>query len=258
VEFRAMVFDQLNFLFPAAHAEETSSPEIDFHIEAGGRQLPVEVRTNERARRYIVYMRADGTVTLTVPRRGSVRMARQFLESKVWWLERQLRKRGAGQVTTKNWTAGTEVLLHGQVERIEVVRAESPCLLRLGPVEFTTANPVSNLRPLVESHLQNLARAELPPRAHELALLHQIRIGKVTVRDQSSRWGSCSPQANISLNWRLIQAPAEVRDYVILHELMHVREMNHSRRFWALVAQVCPGYEACERWLKTNAVRLGL
>jgi predicted metal-dependent hydrolase len=185
-------------------------------------------------------------------------MARQFLESKVWWLERQLRKRGAGQVAPKTWTAGTEVLLRGRIERIEVLRAEPPCLLRLGPVEFTTANPVANLRPLVEGHLQNLARAELPPRAHELAVQHQLRLGKVTVRDQSSRWGSCSPRGNVSLNWRLIQAPDAVRDYVILHELMHLREMNHSSRFWALVAQACPGFEAHETWLKTNAVRLGL
>src|SRR5438067_312828 len=82
--------------------------------------------------------------------------------------------------------------------------------------------------------------SEFPPRVMELAALCDLRIQRVTVRDQKSRWGSCSRRATISLNWRLIQTPDFVRDYVILHELMHLREMNHSRRFWRHVQNVCP------------------
>jgi predicted metal-dependent hydrolase len=86
----------------------------------------------------------------------------------------------------------------------------------------------------------------------ELAKLHGIEVARVSVRNQRSRWGSCSRRGTISLNWRLIQTPAWVRDYIILHELAHRREMNHSDRFWREVERLCPDYLAAERWLKAQ------
>jgi predicted metal-dependent hydrolase len=80
----------------------------------------------------------------------------------------------------------------------------------------------------------------------------------VTVRNQRSRWGSCSANGVISLNWRLVQTPDSVRDYIIYHELMHLREMNHSPRYWRHVASVCSWWEDAERWLKRNGSLLGL
>jgi hypothetical protein len=76
---------------------------------------------------------------------------------------------------------------------------------------------------------------------------------RVVVRNQRTRWGSCSRRGTLSLNWRLVQAPVFVRDYIILHELMHLREMNHSARFWRLVEAACPDYAMAERWLKAHA-----
>lgn len=81
----------------------------------------------------------------------------------------------------------------------------------------------------------------------ELAALHGIGVARVSVRNQRSRWGSCSRRGTISLNWRLIQTPEEVRDYIILHELPHRRHMNHSLRFWQEVERLCPGYFARHR-----------
>jgi predicted metal-dependent hydrolase len=76
------------------------------------------------------------------------------------------------------------------------------------------------------------------------------------VRNQKARWGSCSAQGVITLNWRLILVPEFVRDYVMLHELMHRRELNHSRRFWKLVAAVCPRHRDARQWLLTDGQRL--
>jgi predicted metal-dependent hydrolase len=78
------------------------------------------------------------------------------------------------------------------------------------------------------------------------------------VRNQRSRWGSCSRRGTISLNWRLIQTPVSVRDYVILHELAHLKEMNHSKRFWREVARLCPDYKEAENWLKRHSGEFGL
>ena len=105
-------------------------------------------------------------------------------------------------------------------------------------------------------HLWKLAAAELPPKVFELAAAHQLNVRRVTVRNQRSRWGSCSRRGTISLNWKLIQAPPFVRDYIVLHELMHLRQMNHSARFWREVEVVCPEYKTAEKWLKQNSALL--
>ncbi len=85
-----------------------------------------------------------------------------------------------------------------------------------------------------------------------------VDVKHVTVRNQRSRWGSCSAHGTISLNWRLVQTPDFVRDYIVYHELMHLKEMNHSARFWARVEEVCPGWREAEHWIKRNGSLIGL
>lgn len=79
-----------------------------------------------------------------------------------------------------------------------------------------------------------------------------VGYGRVSVRDQRTLWGSCSPQGDLSFNWRLVFAPEAVLDYVVIHELAHRREMNHSKRFWAIVAAFSPGYREHRKWLHEN------
>ena len=79
---------------------------------------------------------------------------------------------------------------------------------------------------------------------------------KIAVREQKTRWGSCSTKGNINLNWKLIMAPPEIVDYVIVHELCHMRAMNHSKEFWKLVESYCPGYKKCRTWLKASGDNL--
>ena len=82
--------------------------------------------------------------------------------------------------------------------------------------------------------------------------------GRVAVRDQRSRWGSCSSKRNLNFNWKLIMAPPQVLDYVVIHELCHLHEFNHSARFWKLVSEQMPEYEAWKKWLKTHGGELGV
>ena len=95
------------------------------------------------------------------------------------------------------------------------------------------------------------ARQELPARLLELAAHHGLTVSRVSIRNQRWRWGSCSPSGHICLNWRLVDMPPSVRDYVIIHELMHLKRMDHSRRFWTLVAAACPDYQTARGWLRT-------
>jgi predicted metal-dependent hydrolase len=86
----------------------------------------------------------------------------------------------------------------------------------------------------------------------ELGLNHT----RVTIRGQRTRWGSCSRKGNLSFNWKLMMAPEAVIDYVVIHELAHLKEMNHSQRFWRLVAQHCPKWRECKKWLRTHEAEL--
>lgn len=100
--------------------------------------------------------------------------------------------------------------------------------------------------------MQERARRELPPRLLELAERHQLTVRRVSIRNQRLRWGSCGRTGHICLNWRLLLMPDWVRDYVLMHELMHLRRMDHSPQFWAHVAEACPEYETARQWLRAN------
>ena len=100
--------------------------------------------------------------------------------------------------------------------------------------------------------LRARARRELPPRLLELAALHGVTVSRVSVRNQRLRWGSCGRDGHICLNWRLVLMPESVRDYVLIHELMHVRRMDHSPAYWRLVENACPDYRVARNWLRQN------
>ncbi len=104
--------------------------------------------------------------------------------------------------------------------------------------------------------LRREAASTLPPRLLALARVHGIVVSSVSIRNQRTRWGSCSRSGRVCLNWRLLLMPDWVADYVMIHELMHVRRMDHSPRFWALVAQVCPTYPLARAWLRAHGPSL--
>lgn len=99
---------------------------------------------------------------------------------------------------------------------------------------------------------RRLARTVFEQKVSLYAKLMQVSYGRITIRDQKTRWGSCSSSGNLNFNWRLILAPEEVLDYVVIHELAHRKEMNHSARFWAHVAAMMPDYRKQCQWLKQN------
>ncbi len=171
---------------------------------------------HRRARRYILRVLHDGTVRVTLPPWGSSREARVFAEANSAWIARQ--------------------------------KAHHHALHR--------PRPRNELRPLIERWFRNKAERELPGTLLQLARTHDIHVTRVSVRDQRARWGACSAAGSITLNWRLILAPDFVREYVLLHELMHRRELNHSRRFWRLVAACCPRHVEARRWLRKEGKTL--
>ncbi|MGE3273777.1 MAG: M48 family metallopeptidase [Vicinamibacterales bacterium] len=216
-------------------------------------QAPSAVRfvRHRGARRYILRVLADGTLRVTVPRGGSRREATAFVERSADWVARQLELRGRERQVDRAWRDGTPVLLDGEARRLTVAVAPHGVVVTLGgePVLTSAALEAHDVRAAVEAWLRRRATRDLPPALLALADRHGIGVARVSVRDQQSRWGSCSRRGTITLNWRLVQTPPFVREYVLLHELMHRRELNHSRRFWRLVADVCPRHAEARRWL---------
>ncbi len=225
----------------------------DLYLSVGVRRVPVRLVRNRRARRYILRLAPDGAARLTLPSGGTIAEALDFARRNTPWLEKQIIRRNARPPGPERWVDGTWILFRG-----EQVRLQFGLNGQAGSVVFATEavpvkDPSADLRPELERHLRNLAARELAVRTWELAAQHQASISRVAVRNQRSRWGSCSRHGVISLNWRLIQTPAFVSDYIILHELAHLKHMNHSPAFWREVARLCPDFSRAERWLKQNS-----
>ena len=107
-----------------------------------------------------------------------------------------------------------------------------------------------------EPALRKRAAKELPAELLALAAAHAITVTRISIRNQRSRWGACSARGSITLNWRLVLVPPFVREYVMIHELMHRRELNHSKRFWKHVAAACPRHQEARTWLLSEGQRL--
>jgi len=115
----------------------------------------------------------------------------------------------------------------------------------------------TELRPIEDDAAwRQQARRELPERLLELATHHGLTVSRVSVRNQRSRWGSCGRDGHICLNWRLVLMPPWVRDYVLVHELMHLRRMDHSPTYWRLVAEAYPDYRSAREWLRRHGPSL--
>lgn len=219
----------------------------------GSRQIRLHLVRNRRARRYVLRLRPDGSARVTVPRGGSQSEAKRFAAKNGPWLEKELLRQATRPRTPVAWLIGTQILFRGEPTHLEPGLNGEPGLARLGTEAIRVRDLAADLRPEIEGQLWRLAAREFPPRVLELAALHQLPVKHVSVRNQRSRWGSCSRRGTISLNWRLIQTPVFVRDYLIFHELAHLKEMNHSRRFWREVERLCPNFSEAERWLKKHS-----
>ena len=214
------------------------------------REERVEFVRMRRARRYVMRVRPDGTLRVTIPRGGSRAEALAFMERHVAWIARE-RSRVRTERAPVVWTHGSTVLLRGLPHVLEIESSGKGWAARYADRRVRIESP-ANVRPEVERDLRKLAAEQLPVRLNELADDHGLQVTRVTIRNQRSRWGSCARSGAIALNFRLVQMPPEVCDYVLIHELMHLKQQNHGRRFWALVERAFPAYKEAERWLRSE------
>lgn len=218
----------------------------------------VHHRRNAKARRVILRIQDPLTIQVTLPPWASVAEVDRVLRKHTDWLRVHLpRAQARVSRAVQPWHFGTAVLWRGKEEILSEARGLLGSLeCRIGSEQFMLRTLDSDFRPQLIPQFKLTAELELVPRVHELAARHNIPIAKVTIRDQRRRWGSCSTRGNISLNWRLLQAPWFVSDYIILHELAHRTHMNHSAAYWGVVESICPEWREAEVWIRANSRRL--
>jgi predicted metal-dependent hydrolase len=222
-----------------------------------GQSVEVLLRLNPRARRLIVKVHpSTGEVTVVAPSRAALTRALDFARGESAWIARQL----SSVPSRISLSAGARIPFRGEehVIRSGEAHGEGPVWLEKGgdlPVIRVSGRSEHVPRRLTD-FLKRQAKEVLEERAFEYAARIGVKHTRITVRDTASRWGSCSSARSLSFSWRLILAPPFVLDYVVAHEVAHIREMNHGRNFWKLVSQLVGNPDAAQKWLREHGMAL--
>lgn len=232
-------------------------------ITLGGKNIVYTVRQSGRARMPRLKISPRDGLEVILPVGAAERDVEAILLSRAAWI---LKHYPAERPPERQLVSGKKLLYLGRERVLEVgikPRGKTIGVVLDGDtlrvrLPAGTAVTEDTMRAALESWYRAQAKAYLLPRTAELARLHGFHYGKITIKGQSTRWGSCSSQRNLNFNWRLMFAPPGAVDYVIIHELCHLQELNHSRRFWSLVGRLCPDYKHWVKWFKTNGDRLRL
>jgi predicted metal-dependent hydrolase len=216
-------------------------------------QIPYAIRRSTHAKRISVTVDAHGGVEVVLPDRAPAQEAAVAVLQLRPWIQRRLAEldRVRAALAARQGTVpylGRALRLVPQPGRRRV--------LRQGDLLFVPEGDAQ--RPALERFYRRAAAAEVSERLDRACAQVGVRYRRLTIRGQRTRWASCSRSGTISFNWRLLLAPEPVLDYIVWHEVCHLEVMDHSPRFWALVAERCPGFDEQARWLRLNGPTLVL
>jgi predicted metal-dependent hydrolase len=227
-------------------------------LSEAGASLDYTVRRSDRARRVRVRVDPrDGAVEVVLPRRAPAREAARAVEQLGGWIARRRAEvaRAQARVAARAGTVpylGVDLALVPEVGRARVLRRGDGLLVPDAEIGSAV------MREALEKWYRKQARIEITPRLDTAAAAVGKAYTKLSIRDQKTRWGSCSSTGAMSFNWRLLLAPEVVLEYVVRHEAAHLAVMDHSPRFWAVMARLMPGYELPRRWLRDHGGTLVL
>lgn len=228
-------------------------------LQVQGLPEPVEVRRHPAARRMTLRVsRTHRAVIVTLPMQCDLKQAGEFLTNHLEWV----RERLTSMPTAQPFAHDSMVALRGIPHRIVFLgagrRGRPVTVVKLadGPDELHVTGDQEFAPRRLRDWLIAEARKDLAARVAYHARRLGLKAGQLSVRDQTSRWGSCSSTGNLSFSWRLVMAPPTILDYVAAHEVAHLAEMNHGPKFWALVRQTCPQTEEAKHWLQAFGLDL--
>lgn len=225
-------------------------------LEICGAPVEICVRHNARAKRYTLRLpQKGGAPVLTIPGRGTYDEGCDFVLRHTQWLKERLSKKQP----FVRFEPGAAIPVRGREHAlrssggmrgtVRAIREEERSVL-------VVPGAPDHFERRLTDWLKGQARADLADACRRHADNLGLRFRSIAVRDQRTRWGSCSSEGRLNFSWRLILAPPEILDYVAAHEVAHLEEMNHQPQFWALVAKTCPDMERHRAWLRANGHRL--
>jgi predicted metal-dependent hydrolase len=222
-------------------------------VKHGSQIYSIRLRRHRRARRYTLRIHpSDREAILTMPPRGTLSDAKDFAQRHGAWIAARL-----GRLPkAAPFHPGTVVPLRGVPHRIvhrPGMRGTVWTETRdSGERILCVAGGAEHIERRVHDYMKREVRADLQEAVQSCADQLGVKVKRLSIRDQSSRWGSCTSAGSLSFSWRLILAPPFVLDYLAAHEVAHLVEMNHSARFWRVVARICPSMERAKKWLDTS------
>jgi len=217
-------------------------------------EVAYRVRRSDRARRVRVTVDATRGVEVVLPRRAPEREAAAAIRELRPWIERRVAELADARAAVA--ARGNSVPYLGRKLALVTDSPGRSRVVRRGDVLLVPAG--AGRGPALERWYRRAARAEIEPRLDRACQLAGTTYSRLTIRGQRTRWASCSRTGAMSFNWRLLLAPEEVLDYVIWHEVCHLEVMDHSARFWRLLASRSPGYRQQVRWLRAHGATLAL
>ena len=224
-------------------------------VQHEGARFRIALRRRPTARRITLRVSAaTGEVVITLPSRTPVNTAQRFAESHAGWVASRLARLPERVV----FEPGASLPLRGEPHRVRLSGTRGGVRIEWEdgqPVIAVACDPAHAAR-RIRDFLTREARRDLLEAVERYAPRLGQRPIRITLRDTRSRWGSCTARGELNFSWRLILAPPMVLDYLVAHEMAHLREMNHSLRFWALLGELCPNVDAAEAWLKRNGSSL--
>jgi predicted metal-dependent hydrolase len=214
------------------------------------------LKRSQRARSVRLEVSGRAGLVVVVPRRYSLHRLPDLLRAKRAWVLRKLAEVAAHEPSRRGTILDSGDALPYLGRSLELVirrdAGRGAVHVDWGRLIVSLDGSRCDLHAAIERWYRARAESLLREKAEDVSSRLGLRYGRLTIRGQRTRWGSCSHKGNLSFNWKLMAAPEPVVDYVVAHEVAHLREMNHSKRFWAIVASVCPGWRASRQWLKEH------
>ncbi|MGE3142337.1 MAG: M48 family metallopeptidase [Hyphomonadaceae bacterium] len=230
---------------------KTSTREAELKLK-DGRRVAVKLAVNPRARRVSVRIDAAKREAIaTAPSERQLKRALSFAAERAFWIAEELERLPKGQP----FAPGETIPILGRPHVLVRVHGRGAPCIEDGRLIVPTLDPdlfAARVRRFLIAHAKDILSERVAAHAHTIGARYQ----RITMKDTRSRWGSCSSDGAMSFSWRIIFAPMHVLDYLAAHETAHLKEMNHSRRFWALVAKCTPQMEKGREWLRTHGVGL--
>ena len=234
-------------------------------IALGGHVISYVLTMSARARRLRLVIRPGSGLEVVAPLGADLAWIERAIREKSAWIHAKLAGMEAHVIAPRPPLADGRVLSYlGEPVRLALRTGAPPgrfrATLREGVLTLTVAASAASddaiVRAALEAWYRRQARMVFAERIAQCNAAYGFTYGRVAIKDQKSRWGSCSRQGNLNFNWRLLLAPLPVLDYVVYHELAHLKEPNHAPAFWAVVAGACPDFRLHRRWLKQHGQEL--